>query len=243
MLQEPIIFIVILFISLFFKYLFEREVFGRLNFLFLRLLFVGVIVHEVCHYVMNLAVGIKPEGIHINWRDRETGGRNPHGAVQSKPRSFIQALLICLAPLYLGTWLIFLTLTIALNSSNVYVIIISTTFCVSILTAAAPSGQDFNNIPRAFRDSPAHSWYQAFLIFLSGITLWFILINAQIVFPLDVFYYFSLIGIYFMFKFSFMGSRKVILRVKSRNFRKPHETKIRPFLRRRYKPKKPVKLR
>ena len=234
---------IILFVSLFFKYLFEKEAFGRLNFLFLRLFFVGVIVHEACHYVMNLVVGIKPEGIRISWRDRETGIRNPSGAVQSKPRSFVQAIFICLAPLYLGTWLIFLSLTIALNSSNVLVMIISTTFCVSMLTAAAPSGQDFNNIPRAFRDSPAHSWYQVFLIFISGALLWFILINTQIVFPLDVFYYLSLIGIYFMFKFSFMGSKKVILRIKSRNFKKPHEVKMGPFLRRRYKPEKPLKLR
>ena len=243
MLQELIIFIVILIISNILVYLLQKQYFGRLQPLALRLFFVGVIVHEICHYIMNLAVGIKPEGIHFSWRDRTTGQRNPSGSVQSKPRSLAQAFFICLAPLYLGTWLIFLTLTIALNSSNIYVMIISTLFFVSILSAAAPSSQDFNNIPRAFRNSPAHSWYQVFLVLLSGVTLWVILVNTQIIFPLDVYYYFSLIGIYFMFKFSFIGSKKVILSLKLRNFRKPHEAKIRPFFRHRYKPKKPLKLR
>lgn len=244
MLQEPIIFIIILIVSNILSYLLQKEYFRRLQPLALRFFFVGVIVHEVCHYIMNLVVGIKPEWIRISWRDRETGIRNPNGAVQSKPRSFVQAIFICLAPLYIGTWLVFLTLTIALNPSfNIYIRIFSGLFCFSILIAAAPSGQDFNNIHRAFRNSPAHSWYQVFLIFLSGVTMWVILINTQIVFPLDVFYYFSLIGIYFMFKFSFMGSKKLILHIKSRNFRKPHEVKISPFLRRQYKPKKPLKLR
>ena len=244
MLEELQIFLIILIISMVLKYLFVNEYFGYLNPFLLRLLFVGVIVHELSHYVMNLAVGIRPERIVVRWKDPATHERNPHGAVESKPRSFLQAFFICLAPLYIGTWLIFLTFTIAFTQEiDIRLRIISGGLCVSILLAAAPSGQDFNNIPGTFNKSPSHSMYQVFLVFLSLIGLWLILSNYSITFPLDIFYYLSLIGIYFIVKFSFLGGKNIILKINSWNFRKPHEMNINQFTRRRYKPKKPPKLR
>ncbi len=244
MLEEPIIFVIIFIVSLTLKYLYNKGQFGYLNPLFLRLFYVGVIIHELAHYLMCKIVGVETRGIRIAWRSQGTGERNPHGAVGTHPPSFVQAIFIGLAPLYVGTWLIFLTLATALNSDfNIYIRVISGLICFSILAAAAPSSQDFNNIPAAFSDSPANSWYQVLLLFLSGVTMWIILINIQVVFLLDVFFYLTFIAIYFMFKFSFIGIKKIILSLKSRNFKNPRESKIRPFLRRRYKPKKPVRLR
>ncbi len=244
MIEEPIIFVIIFIVSFTLKYLYNKGQFGYLNPLFLRLFYVGVIIHELAHYVMCKIVGVETRGILIAWRSQITGERSPHGAVGTHPPSFVQAIFIGLAPLYIGTWLIFLTLTIALNPDfNIYIRVISGLICFSILAAAAPSSQDFNNIPAAFSSSPANSWYQVLLLSLSGVTLWLILINIQIVFLLDVLFYITFIAIYFMFKFSFIGIKRIIIRLKIRKFKKPRESKISPFLRRRYKPKKPVRLR
>ncbi len=244
MLEEPIIFVIIFIVSFILKYLYNKGQFGYLNPLFLRLFYVGVIIHELAHYVMCKIVGVETRGILIAWRSQKTGERSPHGAVGTHPPSFVQAIFIGLAPLYIGTWLIFLTLTIALRPDfNIYIRVISGLICFSILAAAAPSSQDFNTIPAAFSSSPANSWYQVLLLFLSGVTMWIILINIQVVFLLDLFFYLTFIVIYFMFKFSFIGIKKIILSLKSRNFKNPRESKISPFLRRRYKPKKPVRLR
>ena len=226
------------------RYLFEYGQFGYLNPLLLRLFFIGVIFHELAHYIMNLLVGIQPERIEIRWRDPVTHQRSPHGGVQSKPRSFLQAFFICLAPLYIGTWLIFLTFTIAFTPGiDLTLRIVSGVFCLSILLAASPSGQDFNNIPGAFNASPAHSFYQIFLVLLAAVGLWFLLSNFSIIFPLDIFYYLSIIGIYFILKFTFKGGKIMFLKINSWNFHKPREINITRFTRRRYKPKKPPKLR
>jgi len=193
---------------------------------------------------MNLVVGIKPTRIEIKWRDPQSRARSPHGAVYSKPRSFLQAFLICLAPLYICTWLIFLSLNIMINSNfNPIFRIIAGFFCVSLFLGAAPSAPDFNNIPRAFRDDPSHSLYQILLICASGMFLWMILIFTRISFMLDVFYYLSIISIYLMLKFSLLGISRLTQRLHINNFKRTPKLKFKKFTRRYYKPKKPPKLR
>lgn len=243
--EELLIFFVILICSLVISNIALKERYsGPFYPIAIRLFFVGVVVHECCHYVMNLAVGIKPQYIKIRWRDEKTHRRNPHGAVQSKPRSFLQAFVICLAPLYISTWLIFLSITVMLSSQfDVFLRIFAGFFAVSLLFGAAPSNQDFNNIPRAFGDDPLHSLYQVALIGFSALILWGILMSTKVVFFLDVFYYLSIAGIYLILKFCFIGINMIFDKIATRDYTKPRKPKFGKIKRRRYKPKKPPKIR
>ncbi len=240
MMQELVVFAIILLISIFARRMIRKDVIGPFYPIMLRLNFIGVVVHELSHYLMNLAVGIIPKGIKIKWRSDDKKIRAPHGAVYSKPRSLIQALFICLAPLYISTWLAFLTLYIALSANfNPVIRVVSGLICISLVLGAAPSNQDFNNIPNAFRKDPIHSLYQMFLVILSSLILWIIIQFTQIIFLLDIFYYFIIIGIYFILKFTFIGSCSLIHKIQSLNYRKSPKVRIKPFTRKHYKPKKP----
>lgn len=240
MLEELIVFFIVLTLSLLARSIVDKEKLGAIYHIVLRLQFIGVTVHEFSHYIMNLAVGIKPVGIRIKWRNEQTQQRSPHGSVGSKPRSFLQGLLICLGPLYISTWLAFLCLGVTLSSVFHPVIrIIAGFICISLILGAAPSGTDFNNIPKAFRKDPRNSFYQIFLILLSGVILWTILLYTQIIFFLDVFYYLAIAGLYLSLKFSFIGIHKVITKLSSRDFKKPAKIKFKRFTRPLYKPKKP----
>jgi len=244
MIEEPTIFLIILISSIVVRNLLSKENSGNFYPIILRLNFIGVVVHEFCHYIMNLAVGIKPVRIEIKWREPQNRTRNPHGVVYSKPRSFLQAFIICLAPLYICTWLIFLSLNIMISSNfNPIIRIIAGFFCISLFLGAAPSTTDFNNIPRAFRDDLSHSFYQILLICVSGIFLWMTLILIQVNFILDVFYYLSIIGIYLILKFSLIGISRLTQRLHFNNFKRTPKLKFKKLTRRYYKPKKPPKLR
>lgn len=240
MIQEILVFIIILIISMIAQKMIRKDILGPFYPIVLRLVFIGVVVHEISHYIMNLAVGIIPKKIEIKWRSDDKKRRSPHGVVYSKPRSLLQAFFICLAPLYISTWLAFLSLYIILSSNfNPIIRVISGLICISIILGAAPSAQDFNNIPNTFRNDPTHSLYQIFLVILSSLILWIIIQFTHIFFLLDVFYYFTIIGIYFILKFIFIDFRKLIHKIQSFNYRKPSKVRFKPFTHKHYKPKKP----
>jgi len=95
MIEEPLIYWGILICSLVISNISLKESYSGLFYhIAIRLAFVGVVVHECCHYVMSLAVGIIPRNIEIKCRDEKTHGLNPHGSVQSRTRSFSQAFVI-----------------------------------------------------------------------------------------------------------------------------------------------------
>ena len=242
MLEELFVFFIVLVISLLAKSVMKREILGAFFPIVLRMRFIGVAIHEFSHYIMCLVVGIKPEGIEINWRVKETRQRDPHGKVSLKPYSFFQAVLICLAPLYISTWLIFFSFTIIKNPNyNPVVRIIAIFFCISLFLGAAPSNTDFNIIPKIFRRYPQHSCYQIFLLVISVLISWGILMYTQVVFILDIFYYLAIIGLYLLLKFSFLGVSRGISEIQSRNFRNHSKVRLRRFTRTYYKPKKPHK--
>ncbi|MFX1501406.1 MAG: hypothetical protein ACFFDH_10640 [Promethearchaeota archaeon] len=226
MLQELFIFFIVLVLSLFAKTLIQREKLGPFYPFILRMRLIGVAMHEISHYIMSLAVGIKPEEIRINWRIEETGQRNPHGYVIAKPRTFLQAGVICLGPLYISTWLIFLCISIIFNSHfNPLLKVLAGIFCISLILGAAPSNADFKNISFAIQERPSHSLYQLFLFFISGLLLWLFLLNTQIEFFLDVMYYLVIAGIYLLLKFSILGMKFLIIKIQSDDFRKPLKRK------------------
>ncbi len=246
MIEEPFVFLCVLLISLAMSHFFLGEKAGVIRPIAFRLFYVGVIFHELSHYITCLMVGIKPEQIKIKWRNEKFGSRSPHGSVRySKFPTFLQALVSGIAPLCFSTWFIFgLLYGVVLNSMfNPIIRFIAGFLMVSLFLAAAPSTGDFQMITRSFRENTSHSWYQVFLVSVSACILWIILVFTHTIFFLDIFYYFAIAGIYLAIKFSLIGSKKLIVHASNRNYSKPPKVKMRPFTHKHYKPKKPPKRR
>jgi len=184
------------------------------------LAYVGVLVHELSHYIVNIVVGIMPRGIEVHYRSRKTGMPNPHGSVTSSPkRNFLQAFLICLAPLFISTWLIFWSLSIIFAVQYNPLIRISAGFlCFSLFIGAAPSNTDFKNILRAFQKDPSHSIYQISIVSLSILLNWLIVSYYQITLMFDVYYYVVIMITYYLLKYGVIGLNKMVENLRFRYF-------------------------
>ncbi|MFW9820709.1 MAG: hypothetical protein ACFFE5_13960 [Candidatus Thorarchaeota archaeon] len=245
MIEELLIFLGVLVISLILSRFIYSDRSGVLRPILLRVCFIGVFIHELAHYIMSLVVGKIPDSFNIKWQkknDQKEG--SPHGWITlEKPPSFLQAVIIAFAPLYISTWLIFLLWfgVIFSHYFNPLVKTIAVFILISLVLTASPSKADFQYMSHSFRKDPTNSWYQLLLISVSVLILWLFLIFTQISFILDFFYYLAIAAIYIMLKFSFIGLRKLIMKIQSRNFKQPEKIKFKRFSRQHYKPKKPWK--
>ncbi|MFX0040159.1 MAG: hypothetical protein ACFFCY_05030 [Promethearchaeota archaeon] len=241
MIQEPFIFLLICIISIGLKKFIDSDRAGIIRPIAKRLFFIGVIFHELAHYGMSIVVGKLPRSISINWRDWR-GKKNPNGSVEPKDwPSFLQSIIISLAPLYLSTWLIFY-LWFGVLFTPFYDPIIKTLtvfLVISLLLTAGPSEGDLKMIGNSFMQDPKNSWYQILLISLSILILWIVLVYFQIIFFLDVFYYLGIAGLYLILKFTLIWIRRLVIRIDKYNFKNPQRVKSRRFTRKRYRPSKP----
>ncbi|MFX0134603.1 MAG: hypothetical protein ACFFDN_13265 [Candidatus Hodarchaeota archaeon] len=245
MIQEPLIFLGILIVSLIISNFFLNDRAGPFKPIAMRLFFIGVIFHELSHALVSIVVGRIPDHFKIKWRDEKSGSeRSPHGSINfDKPPSFLQAAIIAIGPLIISTWLIFLLFfQVVLNSIfNPIIKTIAVFLCLSLLITASPSTGDLRYISYSFRNAPAYSCYQIFLIGFSILIFWLFLIITHITFFLDFFYYIVIAGIYLSLKYSLIGIRKLIIKIQSRDFTKPSKVRFKRFSRKHYKPKKPWK--
>jgi len=243
MLEELVVFAIILVISLFFRHLISKgKSLSPFYGILIRLEYIGVVIHEISHYLISLLVGIKPRRIEIKFRHEDMGFVAPHGEVLVRPESFLQGFLISFAPLYISTWLAVLFFNIFAYSNFWWGIrFIAILFLVSTIIGAAPSSADISCIFRSIGVDPIYTLYQIFLIIISIFILWAFLYYFEIVFFLDVFYYLSIAVIYWGLKLGFMGISKIIFLTRSKS-QKSHKLRIRRIARRRYKPKKPHKI-
>ena len=243
MLEELVVFGIILVISLFFKHLISKgESLGPFYGILIRLAYIGIVIHEISHYLISLLVGIKPRKIEIKFRHEKMGFIAPHGRVLVKPESFLQAFLISFAPLYISTWLAVFFFNITAYSNYWFVIrFIACLLLISTIIGAAPSSADVSCFFRSVRHDPVYTLYQIFLIVISIFILWGLLYYFEILFFLDVFYYLSIAAIYWGLKLGFMGISKAMFLTRSKD-QKPHKLRIRRIARRRYKPQKPHKI-
>lgn len=200
---------------------------------------IGIIIHELCHIIMCIITNTKIHSYSLIERvDKKDGRRNMlYGGrvtINDTDRlTFLQALLIALAPIYLSFWLFYFLLEQLLyaNVSELMFFIILL-IMISIILGASPSLVDLLSIPKAFNRDPQYSIYQIFLLLLSGATVWFIITMWNIYIVHDIIFYIVTFFGYYGFKYGF----KVIY-----SFLRPKGIKYKKLYRKRLKPIRPKK--
>ena len=237
---------IILIISYITKQLLLRKNFGPFCSIITGLRFIGVLIHELSHFFMCLLVGVRPSGIQVRLRSRQTGQAAPHGVVtldmnSLRKMTFLQATLISLAPIIVATWLFFWCLTLVFTEALEPLLrVIAGFFCISLLLGGAPSQPDFKMIGHWFKKDPKYSIYQLFIVTLSIFLVWLTVLYYEIFLPLDIFY-FVLVGIcYYTLKYSLHGINKLIHIIFSK---KSSNIDYKAYTRKRFKPIKPYKLK
>ncbi|MHA1335519.1 MAG: M50 family metallopeptidase [Promethearchaeota archaeon] len=190
---------------------------GPFNPILNALRFLGVIIHELSHYLMCLIAGVSAHKIQIHLT--KSGTINPHGSIKiKKPEevSFLQALLISLAPLFICTWLFLQSLKFILNNNSIFFWkVIASIFCISLLLGATPSLPDIKQISAAFHRNKYYSIYQISLLIISSFASFYIIILYYLnsIISLDIIFLFYIILIYVGLKYiiRFIGLIKNIL--------------------------------
>ncbi|MHA1294848.1 MAG: hypothetical protein ACTSQJ_19590, partial [Promethearchaeota archaeon] len=176
--------------------------------------FIGVIIHELSHYIMCKIIGVPTNGIKIKYRNEKTKKVSPYGYVEPKEYekiTFMQALMVGLAPLFISTWLLFWSLSILFTDKFEPIIrILAGLFCLSLLIGAAPSSEDFKHIPRAFKRDPLYSLYQILLVIVSIVILWFLIIMYSVQIPFNFMTYLIIGMIYIALKYGLSGLNRII---------------------------------
>jgi hypothetical protein len=146
--------------------------------------FIGVFIHELSHLLMNFLCNVPTSHFRVKYRD-EYQRANPHGSVGFKERTrltFLQAVVVGLAPLYICTWLCLFFLGLMLEPVLKPLFrIISALLFLSIFIGAAPSNTDLRNILSAFKQNRHYSFRQTVLLIV-GIGLYIYFQNQLIVF-------------------------------------------------------------
>ena len=155
---------------------------------------IGIIIHELCHLCMCIITNTPIKEITLIGREKlEDQKVTYYGKIEldgKKTVSFMQSIVIGFAPLYLSFWLFFFLWELIINPEiEMCLFFIYLFVMVSIVLAAAPSMADLSQIPLSFRSDIRYSLYQIFLVILSILLLFFIVLWYEISFFHEIFYY------------------------------------------------------
>ncbi|MFX1478490.1 MAG: hypothetical protein ACFFCI_10180 [Promethearchaeota archaeon] len=217
-----------------------RNDFGRaFNTIIKILLFIGVVAHELSHRLVCALTGVPAFNTSVKYRPI------PHGSVTLKQRfqyTLLQGFLIGFAPLLIGAWAIYFLILAAFNPFfHPLVRILAGFSSFSILLALSPSRVDLSSIQEGFQNDPQHGLYQIFLVGLSFLLTWIVVVVYHLRFPFEFLYYFIIIFFYIILKYFFILLRVVIEKIRFRKGRPYHKIRYKRFARRRYGPKIPEK--
>ena len=209
---EEIPFVVgFLVVSLVWSYIFFRIEFKPLKIGVQVVAIVGVIVHEISHVLMCLVTHTKIDSIVLLKKvENERPSNKTYGGqvnIQPDPRiSFLQALVVGLAPLFISFWIFFFLLHEFYNPNTTEILAALYIFVmVSLFLGSAPSKGDWSQIASAFTYDIEYTLYQLFLVAISVFFVWYIVATLQIpVIHEIVNYIFIFIG-YYLLKYSFKG--------------------------------------
>ena len=189
---------------------------GPIKKIFMVLGMLGIVVHELSHWVMCKICRVKTDGIRIKYRDQFTGEVRPHGSVGLKDferSSFAQEIMVGFAPLMVGTWSTLLLLDLAFTSSIPLVQVLSFLAAVSIFLMSSPSQADLYLIRVSFSKDPPYSLYQVSLMVISMVIAHvvftqYVVLEAMEAFPFLVYFFVGLF--YVTLKYSIKGINHVI---------------------------------
>jgi len=198
-------------VSLVLSFLFFRIEFKPLKIVVQVVAIVGVIVHEISHVLMCLITHAKIDDIVLLKKVENKGSSNKiYGGqvnIQPNPRvSFLQALVIGLAPLFISFWIFFFLLHELYNPNTTELIAALYIFLmISLILGSAPSKGDWSQIVSAFTYDIEYTLYQLFLVAISIFSVWYIVATLQIPIIHEIInYIFIFIG-YYLLKYSFKG--------------------------------------
>ena len=207
---------------------------------------VGIVIHELSHALMCILTNTHIRSIKIVKRaDPESKfGLKYGGRVDLKDYvklTFLQALLIGLAPLYISFWLFFLLWEQLKNPSlDVVVFYIYLFLMISLVLSAAPSFADVLAVFGAFHFDWRYSLYQIGLVLMSVGTVWLIITSSQIQVFHEIVTYISIFAGYHGFKTGARGLKAIYLHFlrKRRGLFSSRKTKTKSLTRRRVTPVK-----
>lgn len=178
---------------------------------------VGIVVHELSHALMCILTNTHIRRIKIMKRaDPESKfGLKYGGRVDLKDYvklTFLQALLIGLAPVYISFWLFFFLWEQVKNPNlDLVVFFIYLFVMISLVLSAAPSFADIFAIFGAFHFDWRYSLYQIGLLLLSVATVWLVITYYQIQVFHEIITYISIFVGYSGFKAGAMGLKSMYL--------------------------------
>lgn len=172
---------------------------------------VGIIIHELSHALMCVITNTRIRTIKLLERSdgKSAFGLNYGGRVELKDYiklSFLQALLIGFAPIYISFWLFFFLWGQLKNPGlDVLMFYIYIFIMISLVLSAAPSFADVLAIFGAFNFDWRYSLYQSGLTLLSITTVWFVVTNYRIQFFHEIVTYVLIFVGYYGYRIGFKG--------------------------------------
>lgn len=208
--EIPAIIIFLLF-SLVVSYLLMKYIPEPFKKIIVGLMMVGIIIHEFFHVVMCIITNTPIKNIkflEITKTERESNYKKYefNGCIMVKGENkmtFLQALLVGLAPLLFSFWICFLLLDFVVHPRDELSFFLSFFIILSIMFSAAPSSTDLINIPNSFINNPKYSAYQIVLLILSIFIVWIILSNLYVSKLHEIFIYLMIMVFYYIWKYSF----------------------------------------
>ncbi len=203
----------------------------------------GIVIHELCHLVMCILTRAPIEKITLIKKldFKEEHRYEYYGEVQTQAHriSFLQAVLIGFAPLYISFW-IFFTLLELLTTLRVDAVgaTISVLIMISISLSAAPSFADLSIIPKAFLNDSNYSMYQIFLLLISLLLTFTTLSTFKLHGIHGLYVYLIIVVFYVGFKYGFQIISILLHRNKFFGKRISNKRKFKKLVRRRFRPEK-----
>lgn len=176
---------------------------------------VGIIIHELSHALMCVITNTRIRTIKLLERSdgKSAFGLNYGGRVELKDYvrlSFLQALLIGFAPIYISFWVFFFLWGQLKNPGlDVLMFYIYIFIMISLVLSAAPSFADILAIFGAFHFDWRYSLYQSGLALLSITTVWLVITHYQIQFFHEIVSYVLVFIGYYGLKIGFKGVKKL----------------------------------
>lgn len=164
---------------------------------------IGIIVHEVSHVLMCFVTNTKINSVTLLKKvENHRPSNKIYGGqvnIQPDPRiSFLQALVVGLAPLFISFWIFFFLYRELSNPNTTdWMAIFYVFLMVSLILGSAPSKGDLYQIGSAFMYDIGYTFKQIFLVAISILVVWIIVAIMQIpIIHESINYLFILIGYY-----------------------------------------------